>query len=821
MHKLKFLPMAYSVLAAVFAVALIVETVPAQIIPKIEYRNFRRAKLWTGLMNTGTHGPDRDGSRRANMEGIAYPGRGTRISGSIWGGRTWPGSNQWVQNYLLRTSGARNLGTYIITKPNPSEFAPTGGNTYNVSISALTHTPDITPVRYPVEDMPEGRAGVGFEHTHPIAQVPLASWWPGQVPLAADRVLEIHNADYGKYMKAEHKKFGELLGIAHWTTETGITGTKKVYQWSFRDWDDFVIVENIFENTGDSDGDGIADLNGGSGLTLNDTYFSFVNLLWPTEGGTANRDRVTNARGYYYWLLRRSEAETYPEVQDDVLRYTDAANYPGGADPSYSDVADAVGLKMHYAFDGDSPVSSRDDTGDSHIPETQCCWGRQNFQVRGEIMAGQYVGFMPIDYDPTDGFANDTETYVAPRVTEQPFAVSWFTHKDDPSIERGDHTEDDIARALVSVPLAGERPSILNTAGRTPWPENPTAPLPPQDNPTRSGETVATPMSPNWYSAVQTYGPYDLKKGDKVKIVTALVAAMAVEENMWGWQRDIPKNFDDLHTDKVMQNLVKHAKKAREIYDLAFDVPLPPPDVVLAISNTPDATAKLSWGSLDDLEDPDYAGTSEAKDVAGYRVYRSDFYIDNWQLLKDIPVGDAGHKQGDTYEFVDSESLAGFEYYYAVTAYDTGHSDFKGRGSVPSLESSLSAVEQFFPFSKTPTSPAVAANPVANALEAPVAVIPNPFLADGSHAYEGSDKIRFTNLPAKCHVKIFSVSGDLAAEFKHDNPDLGEASYLQLSREVTGQISAGVYFFVVKSEMPESMGKIQRGTFVVVGGSVR
>ena len=76
-------------------------------------------------------------------------------------------------------------------------------------------------------------------------------------------------------------------------------------------------------------------------------------------------------------------------------------------------------------------------------------------------------------------------------------------------------------------------------------------------------------------------------------------------------------------------------------------------------------------------------------------------------------------------------------------------------------------------------------------------------------------------MPSKCQVKIFSVSGDLVAEFKHDDPSLGEASFLQLSREVTGQISAGVYFFVVKSETPQSLGKIQRGTFVVIGGSVR
>ena len=102
-----------------------------------------------------------------------------------------------------------------------------------------------------------------------------------------------------------------------------------------------------------------------------------------------------------------------------------------------------------------------------------------------------------------------------------------------------------------------------------------------------------------------------------------------------------------------------------------------------------------------------------------------------------------------------------------------------------------------------------------------MSVVPNPFLADGSHAYEGSDKIRFVNLPAKCNVKIFSVSGDLMSEFDHDNPAVGEAEYIQLTKAVTGQVPAGVYFFVVKSLTPESNGKIQRGTFVVVGGSVR
>ena len=51
------------------------------------------------------------------------------------------------------------------------------------------------------------------------------------------------------------------------------------------------------------------------------------------------------------------------------------------------------------------------------------------------------------------------------------------------------------------------------------------------------------------------------------------------------------------------------------------------------------------------------------------------------------------------------------------------------------------------------------------------------------------------------------------SEFDHDNPAVGEAEYIQLTKAVTGQVPAGVYFFVVKSLTPESNGKIQRGTF--------
>jgi hypothetical protein len=44
----------------------------------------------------------------------------------------------------------------------------------------------------------------------------------------------------------------------------------------------------------------------------------------------------------------------------------------------------------------------------------------------------------------------------------------------------------------------------------------------------------------------------------------------------------------------------------------------------------------------------------------------------------------------------------------------------------------------------------------------------------------------------------------------------GEAVWSQNTWNLSGFISAGLYYFVVVSETPSSMGKTQRGTFVVI-----
>ena len=133
------------------------------------------------------------------------------------------------------------------------------------------------------------------------------------------------------------------------------------------------------------------------------------------------------------------------------------------------------------------------------------------------------------------------------------------------------------------------------------------------------------------------------------------------------------------------------------------------------------------------------------------------------------------------------------------------------------LESGYGSDEQKAPMPASPSQPAI---DETDQLKRPVYVVPNPFREDGTHQYPGKMEIRFVNVPTYCEIYIFSTSGDLMAHFSHDDRDkasgkLGEVTWGQMSASMAGEISSGVYFYVVKSLM-DSKGKIQRGKFFVI-----
>ena len=96
-----------------------------------------------------------------------------------------------------------------------------------------------------------------------------------------------------------------------------------------------------------------------------------------------------------------------------------------------------------------------------------------------------------------------------------------------------------------------------------------------------------------------------------------------------------------------------------------------------------------------------------------------------------------------------------------------------------------------------------------------IAVVPNPYVVAASwepkHIYQsgrGPRKIDFINLPSKCTIKIFTLSGYLVDEIKHDDVfENGSESWNLLSKDGL-EIAHGIYLYHVDAEgIGEHTGK--------------
>lgn len=304
------------------------------------------------------------------------------------------------------------------------------------------------------------------------------------------------------------------------------------------------------------------------------------------------------------------------------------------------------------------------------------------------------------------------------------------------------------------------------------------------------------------------YGPYDLALGDKVRIVYVLVAGAPVEENMWAWAK-LGKQ-EDMYTDKAMNNLLKHHKAASDAYRWGYDLPDPPPDVNVETTASVSGFNMMKWtADGDNASDPDYSDGTQ-NDIVGYRVYRSDFKVDDWKLIAEIP------KSGSSYEYEDVNSVAGFEYFYRVAAYDSGHDDWNGTGTaIPSLEGGNSSPEQWANGALT-NVPFVPSNPQADQMQRRVMVVPNPHKVDGAHNYPTAGLMRFLNVPHQARILIYTVAGELVALINHNDPAKGEASWNQIPLVRGGTVPSGVYYWVVESLTPASLGQTQTGTLMII-----
>jgi hypothetical protein len=345
-----------------------------------------------------------------------------------------------------------------------------------------------------------------------------------------------------------------------------------------------------------------------------------------------------------------------------------------------------------------------------------------------------------------------------------------------------------------------------------------------------------------------SYGPYKKANGTaftlryQIDTLNAVFAVVCAKKNGTD-----PASYD---TQFQKENLYKNAGWAQRAYDNGYKLPAPP-DIPITRAEIGEHKVTLWWSNnAENSVDP----ISGKKDFEGYRVYRTNAGADltsNFDLTSALKVvGDfdsccnayfnntgfgfikysntepkmfAGDTNKYWYRFEFPNQLNGFQYIYSVSAYDKGDPS----QGLESLESSLlSNVKRIIVGTAAKDDPNIE-----------IGVYPNPYY--GSAIWDGTGlqkevlrKIYFFNLPSKCDINIWTLSGDLVQILHHDantynGSDIqwfktytdgtqkfagGEHAWDLISKD-NQAVATGLYMFTVKDA---TTGNIKKGKFLIV-----
>ena len=209
----------------------------------------------------------------------------------------------------------------------------------------------------------------------------------------------------------------------------------------------------------------------------------------------------------------------------------------------------------------------------------------------------------------------------------------------------------------------------------------------------------------------------------------------------------------------------------------------------------------LSWDNTSETSLDPISGEA---DFEGYRLWKSTDNV-HWELLAQYDmINDFGRNTGIEHSYTDYSAQNGFNYFYALTAYDKGDPIL----NIESLETS-----------KSVNSIQVIPGPAAeNRLDKnKISVAPNPYYAYAKWNWTPSfdspaeHRIGFFGLPAWADIFIYTLAGDYVDKIEHRNPDSGTAYWDCISRKMH-DVASGVYLYIIE----DKNGSKVLGKFVII-----
>ncbi|MCF8260904.1 MAG: hypothetical protein K9J12_09030 [Melioribacteraceae bacterium] len=576
--------------------------------------------------------------------------------------------------------------------------------------------------------------------------------------------------------------FPEEVNYTTFHTATGVTVKQRSMAWSFPGYDDFIIYDYVYKNTGKI---ALPSVNQVMDLeqTLDEVWFVFHSGIQVSTKGRIN---------FHY--------------DSDFLSSTAPAGsfgwHPGGGYTDYyaveNDAVDGKGL-LYYSRDyngGSEPVPWNQHGVKSNWQDLLSIkpeWGV-------ELQDPSAFGFVflyrtpppgsngdPFDADPThfNIYSDEGDKFGGKTVDFEGFGLTTFSQEEIYQFATHDY-----------------RP---NNSGR----------------------------NYNWYTS--SFGPYTLAPGDSVRIIVAEVAGVM---DLWDVIMGDPNgNYPDSTISAIRRN-TQAARNAIQWgvgatvngIKIAADVPESPPAPTCVARNASigqdSAIIAIQWNKLaEEVEFVDGSGSvffDGAFDLDGYRVYRGIDKRGIWELIEDIPRAEFGkyyNAEAEMYEFRDTGLQFGFEYYYYVQAYNQEPGDWtSANGTLVENLPELASSDK----NRTPLTAARPGPIDLNTKSWDVFVAPNPYIeGDPNHSFGEPTprKIEFRNLPESATIKIYNLSGDLVRTLDHGPDDLGNLSGSAVwdQRSDSGLlVSPGLYVYVVRSNTEGTSGEKTSGKFMII-----
>lgn len=295
-------------------------------------------------------------------------------------------------------------------------------------------------------------------------------------------------------------------------------------------------------------------------------------------------------------------------------------------------------------------------------------------------------------------------------------------------------------------------------------------------------------------------GPLSLPPFGSVKIVFAeVIGEMDREKIVQGGVENI-----DLMATASRDSMLAHVRAARKLYANNY-IPevFPPPTPTdgensLKITTIPGQII-IEWPPIPSKYIDPLKGIN---DFAGYRVYRSNYFtIGPWKLVADINKDSVEMFDGYV-RYVDKDVPFGVGNYYCVTSYD---SDGNESGKVNNTRFPVYPLRP--PNSEFPKN---------------VYVVPNPFRQHSNLIGTGERyRMEFIGLPAKCKIKIYTLTGDVVQEIDHDDGSGSKAwgSIKQLDYQLNKWalgVAPGIYLYRVESLVSGQEGESYIGKLAII-----